>query len=160
MDIGTVPTGGRVSLRIPGCDIPGCDAPQHLDALHGRGSTAEQLLGHQLPFVGDVAVVAVAMFRPRFSAEDEALPGIPGHDVVQGEAVGAVILRRLHNQSVHHPAVWAFVVQMARVVELPEPVHGMANGGTFLSLITGPLVDDDDVEVGLLVPPTSGPGAE
>ena len=29
----------------------------------------------------------------------------------------------------------------------------MANGGTFLSLITGTLVDDDNVEVGLLVQP-------
>ena len=56
--------------------------------------------------------------------------------------------------------VRVFVVQMARVVELPEPAHGMANDGTFLSFITGPLVDDDDVEVGLLVPATPGPGAE
>ena len=100
------------------------------------------------------------MLRPRFSAEDAAFPGGPGHDVVQGAAVGAVILRRLQHQSVHHPMVRAFVIQIARVVELPEPVHGMANDGTFLSFITGSLVDDDDVEVGLLVPATPGPGAE
>ena len=101
--------------------------------------------------------MAVAVLRPRFSAEDAAFPGGPCHDVVQGAAVCAVILLCLQHQSVHHPVVRAFVVQITRVVELPEPVHGMANDGTFLSLITGSLVDDDDVEIGLLVPATPGP---
>ena len=122
----------------------------------GLGSVAEPLPGHQLPFVGNVAVVAVAVLRPRLFAEDEALPGGPANDVLLGAAVGAVILRRLH----HQPVVRAFVLQAARVVELTEPVHGGANDAPFLSLSTDPLVDYDDVEIGLLVPSTPGPGAE
>ena len=56
--------------------------------------------------------------------------------------------------------VRVFVVQIARIVELPEPVHGVANDAPLLSLITDALVDDDDVQIGLLVPATPGPGAE
>ena len=106
----------------------------------------------QLPFVGNVAVVAVEVFGAWFLAEDETLPGGMGHDVVLGASVGEVTLRCLHHQSVHHLVVRAFVVEVARVVELFEPVGGEVDDAWLLCVIAGCLVDGDYVEVGLVVP--------
>ena len=56
--------------------------------------------------------------------------------------------------------VRAFVGEIAWVVELSELVDGESNEARLLCVITGRLVDDDDVEVGLVVPTTQGAGAE
>ena len=42
----------------------------------------------------------------------------------------------------------------------PSGRFDVVNDAPLLFLITDPLVDDDDVEIGLLVPATPGPGAE
>ena len=131
------------------------DLGEHAVCAGGR---MEAPGGYQLPLVGDVAVVAVAVLVVRFPAEDQALPGGPGHDVVLGAAVGAVTVRRLQHQPVLHPVVRAFAGEMARVVEVSEPVDGESNGARFVCVITGRLVDDDDVQVGLVVPAAPGRG--
>ena len=56
--------------------------------------------------------------------------------------------------------VRAFAGEMARVVEVSEPVDGESNGARFVCVITGRLVDDDDVQVGLVVPAAQGAGPE
>ena len=124
------------------------------------GRLSQALGGDQLPLVGDVSIVAVAVLRSWFLAEDQALAGRLGNGVVQGAAVGVVVLGCQQHQSVPHLVVGDLVFEIARVVELSERVDGEANGGGFLYVVTGCLVDDDDVEVGLVVPAAQGAGAE
>ena len=80
--------------------------------------------------------------------------------MILGAAAGAVILRCLDNQPIHHPVVRAFVGEIAWIVELSELVDGQSNEARLLCVITGRLVDDDDVEVGLVAPAAQGAGAE
>ena len=76
--------------------------------------------GNQFPLVADLAVVAVVVFGAGIPGEYTALPSSPSDDVVQGAAAGVVILRGLDHQPVRHAVMRPVVLDVARVVSLPE----------------------------------------
>ena len=124
------------------------------------GGALEALQRHQLPLVGYVVVVAKTVCRAGVPGEDAALPGGPGDDVVQGAAIGDVLRRRLDHLPVFHPVVGACVIPVTRIVAPFELDKGLSHGLPAVILVVGSGVDDDQVQVGLLVPDTGGPGAE
>ena len=82
------------------------------------------------------------------------------HDVVPGAAAGVVMLRHLDHQPVRHSVMGTVVITVARVVALPELDQGPSQGLPAIILFVGSGMDDDQVEIGLLVPAAGGPGAE
>ena len=97
---------------------------------------------------------------PGIPGEDTPLPSSSGDDVVQGAAAGVVILRGLEHQPVQHPVMGAVVLDMARVVSLPEIGQVPSESLPAVIVVVSSGMDDDQVEIGLLVPAAGGPGAE
>ena len=70
------------------------------------------------------------------------------------------MLRGLDHQPVRHSVMGAVVLDVARVVSLPELGQNPSQGLPAVILGVGSGMDDDHVEIGLLVPAAGGPGAE
>ena len=79
--------------------------------------------------------------------------------MVQGAAAGVVILRRLDHQPVRHSVMGTVVIAVARVVAFPEPGQGLSQDLPAV-ILGGGGMDDDQVQIGLLIPAAGGPGAE
>ena len=71
-----------------------------------------------------------------------------------------VMLQRLDHQPVRHAVMGAVVLIVARVVALPELGQGPSEDLPAVIRVVGSGMDDDQVEIGLLVPAAGGPGAE
>ena len=92
--------------------------------------------------------------------EYAALPGGPGDDVVPGAAASVVMLRRLDHQPVRHAVMRTVVLDVARVVSLPELAQNPSEDLPAVIRVAGSGMDDDHVEIGLLIPAAGGPGAK
>ena len=109
----------------------------------------------QFPFVGRVAVMAVAVFRAGLAGKDGAVPGGAGHWMVQCSPAGGVVLRRHHVR----PGFQArLVVGRIPVEALLDPDRLTAQPVT-LNFVAGGMVNHNHVEVGLLVPTPPNPGS-
>ena len=80
--------------------------------------------------------------------------------MVQRTATGDVLRRRLDHLAVLHPVVGTLVFAIAWVVVLLELGQDSPDSFPAVIIVTGGGMDDDQIQVGLLVPAAGGPGAK
>ena len=84
---------GLAAIRLISLGVPTGVTPHEHNVLKDVDRAVEALQGHQFPLIGDVAVVAKTVRGVGLPGEDAALPSGSGHDVVDGAAVGGVIIQ-------------------------------------------------------------------